>query len=217
VKSATVLQWWITNRRSLAYGSIAGILWGFLTMGAATPREWLVLDQSAGVVYQYALNLPAPRPMPLADFYQVFYTNLIQGTLLFLVLAGAAGWATWQLTLLRPRGEEQVSLRASLDWYLITLALVGLGTVLALRAAGAADWFKGAWNTPAGLVSVVVGFLLPLYAGPATFLVWLLRLPSARAPDWETHYPKPVRGRGWRARLAPLTRRRKGGDSAIDK
>jgi hypothetical protein len=211
------MQWWITNRRSLAYGAIAGILWGFLAAGAATPREWLVLDQGAGVVSLYALNLPEPRTMPVADFYQGFYSNLIQGTLIFLVLAGLAGWATWQLTRLRPRGEAQVSLREGLDWYLILLALGGLGTVLAFRAVGAASWFKGAWNTPAGLVSIGLGFVLPLYAGVATFMVWFLRLPSVRAPDWETHYPKRFAGRGWRSWLAPFTRRRKGGDSAIDK
>ena len=211
-----MLQGWISNRRSLAYGAAAGILWGFLAAGAATPREWLVLDTNAGLVYEYALNLPAPRTMLVADFYQVFYSNLIQGTLIFLVLAGMAGWATWQLRHLRPRGEKQVRLREGLDWYLIALALGGLATVVAFREVGGANWFKGAWNTPAGLVSVVLGFVLPLYTGIATFLVWLLRLPSVRAPDWETHYPKRAGG-GWRSWLAPFTRRRKGGDNAIDK
>jgi hypothetical protein len=209
-----VLQWWIANRRPLAYGTAAGILWGFLAAAAATPHEWLVLDQGAGLVYLYSRDLPAPRTMFLADFYQEFYSNLIQGTLIFLVLAAAAGWATWQLTRLRPRGEVKPSLR---DWYLIALSLGALGTVLVFRAVGAAAWFKGAWNTPADLVSIVLGLVLPLYTGVALFLVWLLRLPSARPPDWETRYPKRAPGSGWRSWLAPLTRRRKGGDSAIDK
>src|SRR5260370_716060 len=82
---------------------------------------------------------------------------------------------------------------------------------------GAAACFKGAWNTPAGLVSIALGLVLPLYTGVATFMVWVLRLPSVRAPDWETHYPKRFAGGGWRSWLAPFTRRRKGGDSAIDK
>jgi hypothetical protein len=211
------MQWWIANRRSIAYGTAAGILWGFLTAGAATPREWLVLDQGAGVVHLYALNLPEPRTMLLADFYQGFYSDLIQGTLIFLVLAGLAGWATWQLSRLQPRGATQVSLRAGLDWYLIMLAMGGLGTVLAFRAIGAANWFKGTWSTPAGLVSTALGLLLPLYAGVAIFMVWFLRLPSVRAPDWETRYPKRAPGSGWRSWLAPFTRRRKGGDSAVDK
>jgi hypothetical protein len=176
----------------------------------------LVLDQSAGVVYLYSLNLPAPRTLPVAVFYQGFYSDLIQGTLIFLVLAGLAGWATWQLTQVRPRGAVQVKLRAGLDWYLIALALGGLGTVLAFWEVGGANWFKGAWNTPAGLLSVVLGFVLPSYAGVATFLVWFRRLPSVRAPDWETHYPKRFAGGGWRSWIAPFTRRRKGGDNAID-
>jgi di/tricarboxylate transporter len=209
------MHWWIANRRSVAYGLAAGILWGFLTFGTATPRQWLVLDQGAGVVYQYAPDLPQPRTLLLADFYQVFYSDLIQGTLIFLVVAGLAGWATWQLSRLRPRGETQVKLRDGLDWYLIMLALGGLLSVVALRAMGAASWFKGAWNTPAGFVSIAMGLLLPLYAGVATFLVWFLRLPSIRAPDWETHYPKRFAG-GWRSWLAPFSRRRKGGDNALD-
>ena len=211
------MRWWIANRRSLACGTAAGILWGFLSVAAATPREWLVLDQSAGVVYEYARNLPEPRTIQLADFYQGFYSDLIQGTLIFLVLAALAGWASWQLTRLQPRGHTQVPLREGLDWYLIALALGGLGTVLALRAMGAYAWFKGTWNTPAGLVSIALGLVLPLYTGVATFMVWFLRLPSVRAPDWETHYPKRFAGGGWRSWLAPFTRRRKGGDSAIDK
>src|SRR5438270_2571876 len=158
-------------RRALAHGTAAGILWGFLAAGAATPREWLVLDEGAGRVYLYSLNQPLPRTMFVADFYQTFYTNLVEGTLLFLVLAGLAGWATWQLSRVRPRGEAQLPLREGLDWYLIALALAGLVTVLAFQAVGGASWFKGAWNTPAGLVSVVLGFILPLYAGVATFLV----------------------------------------------
>ncbi len=212
-----MLPWWIANRRSLAYGTAAGILWGFLAAAAATPREWLVLDQGAGLVYLFSRDLPAPRTMFLADFYQVFYSNLVQGVLIFLVLAAAAGWATWQLSRLQPRGQPQPSLREGLDWYLIALALGGLGTVLVFRAVGAAVWFKGAWNTPADLVSIVLGLVLPLYTAVALFLVWLLRLPSARAPDWETRYPKRAPGSGWRSWLSPLTRRRKGGDSAIDK
>lgn len=165
----------------------------------------------------YTVGQTGPQTQLLSDFYQAFYTNLIQGTLVFLVLAGVAGWATWQLTSLRPRGEKQISLNVGLDWYLIALALGGLATVVAFRAVGGAAWFKGAWNTPAGLASVVLGFVLPLYAGPAAFLVWFLRLPSARAPDWETHYPKRRAGRGWRAWLAPFARHRKGGDGGLDK
>ena len=211
-----MLQWWLNNRRSLAYGAAVGILWGFLAAGAATPREWLVLDQGAGFVYLYSRDRPLPRIQLLADFYQVFYSNLVQGVLIFLVLAALAGWATWQLSRLRPRGQTQVSLNEGLDWYLIMLSLSGLGTVLAFQAVNAASWFKGAWNTPAGLVSIVLGFVLPLYAGVATFLVWFLRLPSPRAPDWETRYPKPKPGSGWRSCLSRLTRKRKGGRSAVD-
>jgi len=212
-----VLQWWVANRLALAYGAAAGILWGFMAAGSATPREWLVLDQGAGLVYLYSRDLPMPRTMFLSDFNQVFYSNLIQGTLIFLVLATAAGWATWQLSRLRPRGQAQVALREGLDWYLIALALAGLRTVLAFRAVGAASWFKGAWNTPAWLVSIVVGLVLPLYTGVALFLVWFMRLPSVRPPDWETRYPKRKPGAGWRSWLSPLARRRKGGDSAVDK
>ena len=212
-----MLQWWAANRRALAYGTSAGILWGFLTAGAATPREWLVLDQTLGLVYLYSRDAALPRTMFLADFYQEFYSNLVQGTLIFLVLTGLAGWATWQFTRLRPRGEMQASLHEGLDWYLIALSLGGLATVLLIRALGAASWFKGAWNSPIGLVNIGLGLVLPIYAGVATFLVWLLRLPSVRAPDWETRYPKHAPGSGWRSWLAPFTRRRKGDDSTVDK
>lgn len=209
-----MLNWWRTNWRSTAYGIAAGVLWGFLAAGAATPRESLVLDQGAGLVYLYNANSAAPRVLPVAAFYQDFNSNLIQGTLIFLVLAGAAGWATWQLRRIKPRGQEQVSLREGSDWYLIALAFAGLATVVVYHAFGWAVWFKGAWNTPAGLVSVGLGFLLPFYAGIGVFLVWFLRLPSVRAPDWETHYPKP-RPRSMR-RWWPLARPRKGGDRALD-
>ncbi len=209
-----VLNWWRTNWRSMAYGTAAGVLWGFLAAGAATPREWLVLDQGAGLVYLYNANSAAPRVLPVAAFYQDFYSNLIQGTLIFLVLAGAAGWATWQLRRIKPRGQEQVSLREGLDWYLIALAIAGLATVVVYHALGLAVWFKGAWNTPAGLVSVGLGFVLPFYAGIGVFMVWFLRLPTVRAPDWETHYPKP-KPRSLR-RWWPLARPRKGGDRALD-
>jgi hypothetical protein len=79
----------------------------------------------------------------------------------------------------------------------------------AFSRLGLAEWLNGPGAAPLATLSAVVQVLLPLYMGLALFLVWLLRLKSVRAPDWETHFPKPARkAGGWRW----LPGRRQGGD-----
>ena len=139
---------------------------------------------------------------------------LAQLALLLLAVAGPAGWATWQFTRLCPRGEEQPRLHHGLDIFVLALAAGGLICFGLFHQIGLAAWFRGPGLTPVALISAVIQILLPLYMGVALFLVWLLRLKSARAPDWETHYPKPVK----RAAGAPWFpwRRRQGGDQRTE-
>lgn len=204
-----LLQWWRINRKALICGLVAGAVWGFLTAGSATPREWLVYDMGQEIVYQYRNGAP-PTAIAAERFFAEYNVTLVQITLTFLALTGPAGWATWQLTRLRPRSEEQPALRAGVDWYVISWAMGGLFSVWLFRALGLAVWFKGSALTPAVAISIVVEILLPLYVGASLFLVWLLRLKSIRAPDWETHYPRPVKRPPGAPRFSWL--RRKGGD-----
>lgn len=205
-----VLSWWFTNRRPIICGLISGAVWGLLTAATVTPREWLVYDQSAGIVYKYDAAAIPPQAVTAESFFSEYNSTLIQATLMILILAGLAGWATWQLTRIRPRGEEQPPLRAGLDWYLIGLAIGGVIAVELFRTFGLAAWFKGLGPPPAVVITTLVGILLPLYMGLSLFLVWSVRLKSIRAPDWETHYPKPIKksGLSWFKFF-----RRKGGDS----
>ena len=209
----TIQGWWRANRRSLLFGSLAGIVWGLLTAATVTPREWLVWDQAAGLVYKYKSGASAPEVVAAQSWFADYSWLLIQITLILLVLSALAGWASWQLSRVRPRSEDQPSLRAGSDWYLIALAATGLAAVLVFRGFDWAAWFKGPDLTSATLGVAALGLVLPLYAGGALFLVWFLRLKSIRAPDWETHYPKPVRRPGsfW----SRLTRRKGGGSSDI--
>jgi hypothetical protein len=192
MQSAVLRQWWHRNRRGLGFGLLAGVLWSFLTAGSATPRYPLVYDMDQGLVYQYQAEA-SPNIFPADQFMADFNLTLIQLTLIFLILCALGGWGTWQLTRLRPRGAEQLPWREGADWYLIGLAIGGLACILLFRQLGLAVWFRGASPTPARVIITVIEILLPLYAGAALFFVWLLRLSSIRAPDWETHYPKPVK------------------------
>ena len=79
------------------------------------------------------------------------------------------------------------------DWYVIGVCLGGLVSVALFVSLGLERWFKGPGLTPAAWLSATLDVLLPLYMGPAVFLAWFRRLKSIRAPDWETHYPKPRR------------------------
>jgi len=142
-------------------------------------------------------------------FFSEIKPTLIQITLTFLVLIGPAGWATWQLARVRPRGKEQPALWPGLDWHVIGLAFGGLLSVGGFRVLGLDIWFKGAVFTPARVVIVVLQILLPLYMGISLFLVWFLRLKSVRAPNWDTHYPKPARPS--ERIFRKLFQRRKGG------
>ena len=209
MRSALLRQWWQRNRRGLGFGLLAGALWSFLTAGSVTPRYPLVYDLDQGLVYQYE-SVTAPSLIPADQFLADYNVTLIQLTLIFLVVCGLGGWGTWQLTRLRPRGEEQLPWREGADWYLIGLAIGGLGCILLFRQLAWAAWFTGSQPTPARIIITVIEIFLPLYVGVALFLVWLLRLKSVRAPDWETHFPKPVK------RPSPAFRRpwsrRKGGD-----
>jgi hypothetical protein len=210
---AIVQGWWRANWRSMLYGALAGMFWGLLTAATVTPREWLVYDQAAGVIYKFQSASSAPVMVAARDWLAEYNRLLIQATLILLVLSAVAGWASLQLSHVRPRGEQQPSLREGADWYLIALAAAGLAAVLAFREFGWAAWLKGPNVAPASLTVAALGFLLPLYAGAALFLVWFKRLNSVRAPDWETHYPKPVKRPGsfW----SRLTRRKGGGSSDI--
>jgi hypothetical protein len=125
---------------------------------------------------------------------------------------GLAGWTIWHLTHIRPRGEEQLPLWQGLDWYLVGLAVGGLIYVGLFRFLGLDVWFKGSLFTSARVVSIVLGILLPLYIGISLFLVWFLRLKSARAPGWNSPYSKPARKSANIFRFQ-FFRRKRGGDS----
>lgn len=209
MRTSLLIRWWLLNRKALTCGLVAGLVWGFLIAASATPRDWFVYDAGQGIVYQYRDAAP-PLAVAAEGFFLEHNVTLVQITLIYLALTGPAGWATWQLTRLRPRGEEQPALREGVDWYVIGLAMGGLIYVWLFRAFGLALWFKGPALTPAAVVSVVLEILLPLYMGVSLFLVWLLRLKSIRAPDWETHYPKPTKRPPGAPRFSWL--RRKGGD-----
>lgn len=187
----TLLIWWQSVRSPFLYGGAFGGLWGFLTAATMTYREVLVYDQKAGAVYLYSDPSTTPQAIAADLFFRDFNHTLLQALLILLVLSGVAGWSTWQLSRVRPRGEEQPPLNPGTDWYLIGLALSGLFAIILFRALGLAVWFKGDILSFPNIVKSAVGFLLPVYAGVALFLVWFRRLKSARAPDWETHYPKP--------------------------
>lgn len=208
-----LLRQWHTNKNALLFGLGAGGLWGFLTAAGATPPEWLVYDETAGLVYKYLDGGILSATVPATYFFAEFNSTLIQLTLTFLALIGPAGWATWQLTRIRPRGEDQPALQPGLDWHLVGLAMGGLIFVWLFRLLGLAVWFKGAPLTPARVASIILGILLPLYMGISLFLVWFLRLKSIRAPDWDTHYPKPARKSKDILRFK-LFQRRKGGGSS---
>ncbi len=66
----------------------------------------------------------------------------------------------------------------------------GLWAVLIFQYLNLGSWFKGAQPTPAVVVTGLAGFILPLFDGIGACLVWFLRLPSARAPDWDTRFPR---------------------------
>lgn len=184
------VQWWRSNQGALVGGFSAGLVWGFLLTGSVTPRDWLVYDPAQGIVYQSQAG-EAPIAIPAEQFFMNYNATLVQLALILLVVSGLAGWATWQLTRLRPRGEAHLPLRLGSDAYVIALAIGGLIYVWLFRQLGWASWFYGSAPTPAKVASVILELTLPLYMGIALFLVWLLRLKSVRAPDWETHFPKP--------------------------
>jgi hypothetical protein len=191
----------------------AGLLWGSLVAGTVTPRDWLVYDQATGLVHGYSDRGVLLRSLRADVFVREHATVLVQATLLLLALAGLAGWATWQLTQVQPRGQTQPPLRKGTDWYVIALALGGLFTVTLFQRSGAGAWFKG--DPPTALASLValVEVLLPLYMGAALFMVWFRRLPSIKPPDWETRYARPARRSGrapWRR-----WRRDKGGEPPV--
>jgi hypothetical protein len=202
---------WLRYSSPLLYGLAAGLLWGFLTAAAATPPEWLVYDRAAGLVYKY-LDQSLPVTTAPADYFLAeFNVTLIQVTLTFLALIVPAGWATWQLSRIQPRNSQQPPLWPGSDGYLIGLALGGLILVGLFQQLGLAQWFKGTLFTPARVVSIGLGILLPLYMGVSLFLVWFFRLKTIRAPNWDAHIrTSPGRSGFFGFRL---WRSRKGGDT----
>src|SRR5947209_7090561 len=121
--SLTIVQgWWRANRRSVLFGSLAGMFWGLLTAATVTPREWLVYDQARGLIYKFRAGAAVPIIVVARDWFAEYNWLLVQVTLILLVLAAVAGWASWQLSRVRPRGEEQPTLREGADWYLIALS-----------------------------------------------------------------------------------------------
>ena len=207
-----VANWWRVSRAALACGTAAGLLWGWLTAATVTPREWLVWDQAAGVVYSYTgAAADPPAAQPEAEFFSEYTSVRVQATVLLLLVVGWAGWATWQHPRIRPRGQAQPPLWLGFDWYVIGLCLGGLVSVALFVALDLDRGFKGPGLTLAAWLSGALDVLLPLYMGPAVFLVWFRRLKSVRAPDWETHNPKPRRRQpgerpGW------WPRRKRGGE-----
>ncbi len=205
------MRWTQLQARPILIGLIFGGLWGFLAAAGATPAEWLVYDPAEGVVYEYMGVNAEPTVVPEQHFFADFKDTLIKVTLTHLLLAAVSGWATWQLLRIRPRGDEQPSLRNGSDWYLAGLAIGGYLSIMLFNKLALADWFKGDPFTPARAVADFLGLILPVYIGLSLFLVWFLRLESVRAPDWEIRYPK--RSKTLSKLLISRLHRKKGGES----
>jgi hypothetical protein len=199
-----IRRWVGEHRRPALFGAISGVLWGFMTAAGATPRAWLVYDIGQDIVVVRRAEIPQPITIPAAVFFQTYTTNLIQVTLTFLVLCCGAGWVAWQLSRIRPRGQRQPALRTGWDTFVILFLLGGLLTVALFQRWNLGEWFKGPQPTATVIGTAVIGVLLPLIDGVGLFFIWFLRLNSVRAPDWETHYPRPrdwlrpLLGRAWR-------------------
>jgi hypothetical protein len=194
-------SWVHDHRRQLAFGLLSGALWGFLTAGGATPRAWLVYDTGQQVIRLFRPELAEPITISSDIFFETYTSNLIQVTLTFLLLCIIAGWVAWQLSRIRPRGQQQLPLRTGWDVFIIAFLLGGLVLVVLFQELNLGEWFKGRQPTSAVLVTALLGIILPLFDGIGGFLIWFLRLNSIRAPDWETHYPPP---RDW---IRPLLQR----------
>lgn len=179
------------NAKASLYGLAAGAGWGLFTAVSATPPEWPVYDPNTGLIYKYLDGGLLTTTIEAGRFWADLQTGLVQITLILLALVGPAGWATWQLSRIRARGEVQPPLGAGLDWYLIGLALGGLLVVGLFRLLGLDLWVRGAILTPGRAVIAILEILLPVYMGASLFLVWFLRLKSIRPPNWETYYPRP--------------------------
>jgi hypothetical protein len=207
-----IIAWWRFHRRPVLFGLATGLLWGGLTAATVAPHDWLVYDMAGGLVYGYSASGALVRALRAEVFFREYQAVLIQATLLLLIVVGLAGWATWQHTQVRPRGQAQPDLRAGSDWFVIALALGGLCAVWVFWRGHAAEWFKG---SPAPFPAVAVALLsivLPLYMGVGLFLVWFRRLPSSRPPDWETRFARRPAQPG-KARWRPWRRRGQGGDA----
>ena len=200
------------QQKALLYGLVAGMLWGFLTSASAIPPEWLIYDEVTGVIYKYLDEGPLIMMGEADHFLNELNSTLVKVILTLLVLVGLAGWATWQLARIRPRGEKQPSLWQGLDWHLIGLAAGGLICAGLFRIMGLDVWFKGALFTPARVVIIVLNVLLPLYLGISLFLVWFLRLNPVPTFDGDVSHHKSI-GKPAKRFWFNLGRGKKGGDS----
>lgn len=188
---------WLDRLRSqmrspkLIWGGLAGGLWGLLAAGGATPRGRVVYDPSRQIVEIIRGDLPEPVTIPAATFVRVYISNLLQVALTFFVLCFIAGWVTWQHTRVQPRGLQQPPLRTGVALFTVVFLFAGLAMVLLFQAFHLAEWFRDLDAFSAIVVTGFIALLLPLYDGFGLFFLWLRRLESIRAPDWETHFPPP--------------------------
>lgn len=185
----TLLSWLWSRRLAILWGGLFGILWGFLTGGGASPRALVTIDDVNHIVTIQRSALSSPITVS-ADVYSTTYaSNLVQVAITFLLLCLAGGWVAWQLSRIRPRGQQQPRLGEGWYVFIIAFCLSGLVAISLFQAYHIGDWFIGDPPTVSVIVTAVIGFILPLFAGFGVLLIWLLRLPSVRAPDWDTHIP----------------------------
>ncbi len=184
------LDWLKTNRSKLVVAILAGALWGFLAAGSSTPRVVLTQSIDPGDVLVTIPQLNSSITVPSDTISQVYFTNLVEVGLTFFVLCFVAGWVVWQFTKLRPRGQPQLPLSQGVPSFLLIFLWGGLCAVLVFKGLDLAVWFQiGIQPTLAVIITGIIGFLLPIFDGMGMILLWLLRLDSLRAPDWETHHP----------------------------
>lgn len=209
------LQNWLFSRRSqISWGFLFGLLWGFTTFGDSAPRAQVSIDQVSHLVTINRASVGSPITISEDVYSQTYASNLIQVAVAFFVLCLVGGWVAWQLSRIRPRGQPQPRLGEGWFVFFVVYWLSGAGAIGLFQALHLGDWFIGDPPTAAVIVTALFGFLLPLFDGFGAFFVWFLRLPSPRAPDWETHIP-PYRD--WvRPLLRDLVRRvRSGGKGGV--
>jgi hypothetical protein len=185
----TLKNLFLSRHKQILWGAGFGMLWGFLVGGGTTPRAVVTIDQVNHIVTIKRAALSSPVTVSLDVYSSTYLSNLLQVTIVYLLLCFAGGWVACQLSRIRPRGQQQPRLGEA--WYIFFVAfyLGGLAAFELFQMFHLGDWFIGDPPTVTVIATALISFILPLFAGLGAVFVWLLRLPSVRAPDWERHIP----------------------------